>query len=147
MEPEKHVVPDDDELYDLTASELVDNFAIKFTTDSATVVSIENENNTANLLPDVYALEQNYPNPFNPETRIRYDIPEQGHVTLRIYKIDGQLVRTLQNTDQSPGRYERVWDGKNDFGNKVSSGVYFYRLRAGSFVQTKTYTLKVKVLS
>ncbi len=64
--------------YSVTASELTDNFAIKFTTDSATVVSVENEFNAENLLPQEYALYQNYPNPFNPETIIRYDIPEAG---------------------------------------------------------------------
>ncbi len=65
----------------------------------------------------------------------------QDYVTLKIYRIDGQLVRTMQDSHQSQGRYERTWDGKNDFGNKVSSGVYFYQLRAGSFVQTKKLIL------
>jgi hypothetical protein len=129
------------EMYDLTASELVDNFAIKFTTDSATVVSVEDEINPENILPDAYTLEQNYPNPFNPETRIRYSIPEPGHVTLKIYRIDGQLVRTLLDADQSPGRYERIWDGNNEFGNKVSSGVYFYRMQSNNFSQVKKMIL------
>ncbi|MEE9450123.1 MAG: T9SS type A sorting domain-containing protein, partial [Ignavibacteriaceae bacterium] len=99
------------------------------------------EINSENILPDAYALEQNYPNPFNPETRIRYAIPEPGHVTLRIFRIDGQLVRTLQDANQSPGRYERIWDGKNEFGNKVSSGVYFYQLYTSKFLQTKKLIL------
>ncbi len=130
-----------DELYDLTASELVDNFAIKFTTNGPTVVSVEDELNPENILPDEYALEQNYPNPFNPETRIRYAIPEQGHVSLKIYRINGQLVRILQDGSQSPGRYERIWDGNNEFGNKVSSGVYFYRLQSNSFTQVRKMIL------
>ena len=129
------------EMYNLTASELVDNFAIKFTTNGPTVVSVEGEINPENILPDEYSLEQNYPNPFNPETRIRYAIPEPGHVTLRIYRIDGQLVRTLQDANQSPGRYERIWDGNNEFGNKVSSGVYFYRLQSNSFTQVRKMIL------
>jgi hypothetical protein len=130
-----------DEQYSVTASELRDNFAIKFTTNGPTVVSVENEFDTEDLLPQEYALYQNYPNPFNPETIIRYDIPESGFVTLKIYRIDGQLVRTMQDSHQSQGRYEKTWDGKNDFGNKVSSGVYFYQLGAGSFVQTKKLIL------
>jgi len=129
------------ELYDVTATELVGNFAIKFTTNGPTVVSVEDEINSENILPDEYALEQNYPNPFNPETRIRYALPDQGHVTLKIYRIDGQLVRTLQDASQSPGRYERIWDGNNEFGNKVSSGVYFYRLQSNNFAQVRKMIL------
>jgi len=129
------------EQYDVTASELVGNFAIKFTTNGPTIVSVEEEINSEHILPDEYALEQNYPNPFNPETRIRYAIPEQGHVSLMIYRINGQLVRTLQDADQSPGRYERIWDGNNEFGNKVSSGVYFYRLQSNSFTQVRKMIL------
>ncbi len=121
--------------------ELVDNFAIKFTTNGLTVVSVEDEINSENILPEAYALEQNYPNPFNPETRIRYAIPEQGHVTLKIYRINGQLVRTLQDADQSPGRYERIWDGNNEFGNKEGSGVYFYRLQSNNFTQVRKMIL------
>jgi len=129
------------EMYALTASELVDNFAIKFTTNGPTVVSVEDEINSENILPDAYVLEQNYPNPFNPETKIRYAIPEQGHVTLRIYNIHGQLIRTLQDANQSPGRYEKIWDGNNDFGSKVSSGVYFYQLLSNSFTQVRKMIL------
>jgi hypothetical protein len=129
------------DIYNLTASELVDNFAIKFTTNGPTVVSVEDEINSDNILPDAYVLEQNYPNPFNPETKIRYAIPEPGHVTLKIYNIDGQLVRTLQDANQSPGRYERIWDGNNEFSNKVSSGVYLYRLQSNSFTQVRKMIL------
>ncbi len=130
-----------DDIYSVTANELTDNFAIKITTDSATVVSVGNENTSENILPTEYALYQNYPNPFNPETKIRYDLPESGYVALRIFRIDGQLVRTLQNSDQPQGRYELTWDGKNDFGYKAGSGVYFYQLLAGNFVQTKKLIL------
>jgi hypothetical protein len=130
-----------DEIYNLTASELVDNFAIKFTTNSPTVVSIEDENSVADLVPDKYAIEQNFPNPFNPETRIIYSIPEPGHVTLRIYRIDGQLVKTLKDANQSPGVYEVLWDGRDQSGHKVSSGVYFYRLHSKEFMQTRKMIL------
>jgi hypothetical protein len=129
------------EIYDATANEVINGFAIKFTTDSATVVSVGDENNTESILPDAYVLEQNYPNPFNPETRIKYAVPETGHVTLRIYNIHGQLVKTLQDANQSAGRYERIWDGNNEFNNKVSSGVYFYRLQSNDFMQVRKMVL------
>lgn len=129
------------ELYDVTATELVDNFAIKFTTDSSTVVSVGDEEQSEGQLPVEYALEQNYPNPFNPETRIRYSIPEQGYVTLKIYRIDGQLVKTLQDGYQSAGVYETVWDGKNISGSKVSSGVYFYKLESNNFSRVRKMIL------
>jgi hypothetical protein len=129
------------EMYNLTASELVDNFAIKFTTNAPTVVSVDDEISSDNILPDAYVLEQNYPNPFNPETRIRYAIPEPGHVTLKIYDVHGQLIRTLQDENQLPGRYERIWDGNNEYSNKVSSGVYFYRLQSNNFTQVRKMIL------
>jgi hypothetical protein len=129
------------ENYVVTASELLNNSAIKFTTNIPLIVSVEDEKETVSIQPTVYSLEQNYPNPFNPETIISYSLPEAGHVSLRIYRINGQLVKTLQDADQSPGMYERIWDGKNEFGNKVSSGVYFYRLQSNSFTQVKKMIL------
>jgi hypothetical protein len=129
------------ESYAITANELVDNFAIKFTTNSPLIVSVEDGNKQKTLQPTAYSLEQNYPNPFNPETIISYSLPEAGNVSLRIYRINGQLVKTLQDTDQLAGRYERIWDGRNESGNKVSSGVYFYRLQSNSFSQVKKMIL------
>ena len=81
-------------------------------------------------LPTVFALSQNYPNPFNPTTQIKYDLPEQATVVLNIYNVLGQEVATLANAEQSAGFYTVTWDGKNNFGNQVSSGVYFYRFEA-----------------
>jgi len=129
-----------DENYDATANELVSGLAIKFTTDSATVVSIKDDNETT-IVPSNYILEQNYPNPFNPETRISYSIPEPAYVKLSIYDINGTLVKTLQEASQPAGRYNAVWDGKNSSGNKVGSGVYFYRIQANSFAEVKKMIL------
>lgn len=87
-----------------------------------------------NALPKKLALAQNYPNPFNPSTTIRYDIPASLtglKVVLRVYNNLGQEVRTLVNAVQSPGSKSIAWDGKNDSGQAVSSGVYIYRLRVG----------------
>jgi hypothetical protein len=128
------------EIYDATANELVNGLAIKFTTETPLVVSVKDENEITSL-PTNYVLEQNYPNPFNPETRINYSIPEPGYVRLSIYDINGVLVTTLQDGNQSAGRYEAVWDGKNSSGNKVGSGVYFYRIQANSFAQARKMIL------
>jgi hypothetical protein len=88
------------------------------------------------------SLEQNYPNPFNPTTLIRYTIRERGHVSLRIYNSAGQVVRTLIDEVQSPyGVSPVLWDGRNDAGQSVASGVYFYKLVTKNFSETKKMAL------
>ncbi|MEW6685369.1 MAG: FlgD immunoglobulin-like domain containing protein [Candidatus Edwardsbacteria bacterium] len=82
-------------------------------------------------------LHQNYPNPFSTQTAIRYSLSAISHTTLKIYNIAGQLVKTLVNEPQEPGYYAVRWNGKNESGNSVASGVYFYRLSAGDFTATK----------
>jgi hypothetical protein len=104
------------------------------------VVSVKDDDEIFGI-PSDYILEQNYPNPFNPETRINYSIPEPAYVKLSIYDINGILVRTLYEGNQSAGRYQTVWDGENSSGMKVGSGVYFYRIQANSFVQTRKMIL------
>jgi hypothetical protein len=126
-----------DEQYDVTATQLQNDFALKFTTETPLIVSVKGEDANKNLVPDRYTLEQNYPNPFNPTTHIRYTLPEAGHISLKIYRVDGQLIKVLCDDYQSAGRYEKIWDGSNDHGIKVSSGVYFYRLSSGKFTQVK----------
>jgi hypothetical protein len=92
------------------------------------VVSIEDKP----IAPERFLLSQNYPNPFNPSTTIRYRIPETGLVTLKVYDILGREVATLVNEEKPVGNYEVEFDGSN-----LSSGVYFYQLKAGSFIQTR----------
>ena len=88
--------------------------------------------------PRTYSLAQNYPNPFNPTTTIEYSIVRRGPVSLRVYNVAGQLVRTLVDEVQSPEQVAPVrWDGRNDAGYPVSSGVYFYRLTTPGFTQTR----------
>jgi hypothetical protein len=82
--------------------------------------------------PIRYALSQNYPNPFNPATRIRFSLPHAGLVTLKVYSVLGEEVAALIEEPHEAGTYEVTWDAKG-----LSSGVYFYRLRAGDFVQTR----------
>ena len=85
------------------------------------------------LLPVVFALHQNYPNPFNPSTKIRFDIPDQSFVRLAVYDILGRQVRLLVERDHDPGFYEVLWDGRDEYGREMSSGVYFYQIHAGAF--------------
>ena len=85
--------------------------------------------------PLVFVLEQNYPNPFNPSTLINYQIPQNADVNLEIYNALGQKVKSLVNEIQEPGNYEVVWNGKNDSGNTLPSGVYLYRITAGSYIK------------
>ncbi len=86
-------------------------------------------------------LDENYPNPFNPATNIRYSLSEGQHTTLAIYNSLGQKVRTLVNAPRPAGVHVVRWDGRNDNGQAVSSGVYFYRMTSGSFVRTRQMTL------
>jgi len=83
--------------------------------------------------PTTFALYEAVPNPFNPTTTIRFDVGEPAHVTLRVYDVSGQLVRTLIDRDMSQTRQTVVWDGANNRSEIVSSGVYLYRLNAGHF--------------
>ena len=92
-------------------------------------------------LPRTTMLHQNHPNPFNPSTIIRYELAHFGRVRLHVYDVSGALVTVLENRDRQPGRYEIGWNGDNDRGEQVSSGVYFYRLRVGSKTLTKKMVL------
>jgi flagellar hook assembly protein FlgD len=84
-----------------------------------------------------FELSQNYPNPFNPTTNIKYQLPQAVQVSLTIYNMLGQEVRKLVNTQQPAGYHTVVWDGRDNSGRLVPSGVYHYRLQAGSFTMTK----------
>ena len=92
-------------------------------------------------LPEAFALHNNYPNPFNPVTNISFDIPEVAEVTLEIYNVMGQKVRTLAQGQHEPGRYKIQWNATNDYGQALSSGMYIYRIQAGDFVSVKKLVL------
>lgn len=81
-------------------------------------------------IPAEFSLSQNYPNPFNPTTTIHFDLPRKGQVVLEVYNILGQKVTTLVNDEREAARYDIVWNGTTDFGVRVASGVYFYRVVA-----------------
>ena len=93
------------------------------------------------IVPRSHHLAQNYPNPFNPETRIDYQLAEDGFVELAVYNVLGQRVRTLEAGDHVAGTYSLLWDGRDDVGLDVASGVYFYRLETGNFTSTKRMIL------
>ena len=98
-------------------------------------------------LPTQYALMQNYPNPFNPTTQICYDLPVTSHVVLKVYNILGQEVKTLKQGEEEAGRYTVQWNGTNNTGALVGSGVYLYRIEAkSSSGPTFMQTMKVVLL-
>jgi len=97
--------------------------------------------------PVAFELNQNYPNPFNPSTTIKFTLPSPRDggaalpTNLKIYNVLGEVVRTLVDEPMAPGVHHEVWDGTDDQGSRVASGIYFYRLRSGDFVQTKKMVL------
>jgi hypothetical protein len=93
------------------------------------------------VLPNQYSLAQNYPNPFNPETYIDFALPRSSHVTLTVYNMLGQQVRTLVDEQLSAGPKTATWDGTDDRGRPVSSGIYFYRIQATDFQETRKMVL------
>ena len=91
--------------------------------------------------PDAFNLTQNYPNPFNPVTTIEYSVPTRTDITIEIFIVLGQKVRTLVDESKSAGEYRIEWSGSDDAGRPVSTGVYLYRFSAGDVVQTKKMLL------
>jgi MAM domain-containing protein meprin/A5/mu/flagellar hook capping protein FlgD len=109
----------------------IDDFV--FDTADALVNGIDDLNNA---LPTVFALKQNYPNPFNPTTTIKYQLPKKADIKIVIYNMLGQVVRTIVNKSVDAGYHEVVWDGLNETGSRVATGVYFYRMKSEKFVKT-----------
>jgi hypothetical protein len=95
-------------------------------------ITVEFRNTAAPAIPKAYALTQNYPNPFNPSTEISFDLPQASHVNLTIYNVLGQKVQTLVDEQREAGSYTVTWDA-----SPYSSGVYFYRISADNFSNTK----------
>jgi hypothetical protein len=105
------------------------------------VACAQTDSDEFNKLISTYKLNQNYPNPFNPGTRIVFDLKEPSSASLKVYDVNGRLVRTLIAEKKESGRHEIAWDGKDESSREVASGVYFYRLNAGSFSETKKMVL------
>jgi len=117
------------------------------------LVVVEDDNVTANIvmsnvsdtdnttLPTITALKSNYPNPFNPTTTISFDIASDAHVSIDIYNIKGQKVKTLANGDYKVGRHNVVWNGDDATGRSVGSGIYFYRMTTDGYTATQKMLL------
>ena len=102
-------------------------------------ISIAKKNFTA--MPKKITLNQNYPNPFNPQTTINFELPTKSYIKLQIYDIYGKLIKTLVNSQKTEGYYSVIWDGRNEKGNFVESGVYLYQLKNSENTKTKAMTL------
>ncbi|KAF0139460.1 MAG: FG-GAP repeat protein [Stygiobacter sp.] len=124
--------------YWLTTSETASGLYIirAYVTNDLTDVEEEIE-----ILPSSFTLSQNYPNPFNPSTVISYQLPKQSRVQIKIYDAIGNEIRSLIDEEKSAGKYNILWDSRNNYGTRVSSGVYFYKITADGFAQTKKMVL------
>ncbi|MCI0693191.1 T9SS type A sorting domain-containing protein [candidate division KSB1 bacterium] len=111
---------------------------------AATAKADQNEIETAEEnagIPENFALFQNYPNPFNPETEIRFQLPQASHVVLKIFNTLGEEIRTLADEQREAGYHRVRWNGKDENGNAVASGVYLYQLRTGSYSEVRKMSL------
>ena len=113
----------------------------------AKIVSGDTSNSHVQLpptTPKTFGLSQNYPNPFNPVAVIEFTIGNDhpgSHITLKIYNIAGQLVKTLVDQEKTPGTYTVTWDGRNNANEEVASGVYFYELKSNNLRESKRMVL------
>ena len=102
------------------------------------ITTLANEDGSSTIN---YSIHQNYPNPFNPITKLHYSIPEKSLVSIAIYDILGNQVKTLVNQNQDVGSRSVIWDATNDYGKPVSAGIYLYQIQAGEYMQTKKMVL------
>jgi hypothetical protein len=113
---------------DVKTGWIVGGYGTVLKTTNGGVTSVESSE-TERIEPRSHLLGQNYPNPFNPSTTISYDVPRTGMITIRIFDLLGRLVKTLLNDEKSPGTYSIAWNGLDDRGSHLSSGMYFYELK------------------
>ena len=110
--------------------------SISYTSDATLAV-----NEKSDILPKEFALHDNYPNPFNPTTTIRFDLPKATDVSILIFNVLGQKIKTIDMSQINPGYHSIVWNATNDYGSQVGAGMYFYQLRTDDFVKTKKMIL------
>jgi len=115
---------------------IINNALYSFGIDYSLLVGIKELEDNVSQIPNEFALYQNYPNPFNPTTNIKYQIAKQGHVTLKVFDIIGNEITTLIDSEHSPGLYEIKFDA-----NKLTSGIYFYKISHEDFLITKKMLL------
>ena len=98
-------------------------------------------NNITNIFPENFIVYPNFPNPFNPTTQIKYDLPKDAPVTIKIYDVVGRNIRTLFNSSQPAGQHSLHWNSRNEMGKEVAAGMYIYSIQAGEFRATKKMLL------
>jgi hypothetical protein len=144
------ISPGDIPLFRLEGEKDFDSMEISVCDTEGNLMGIKKIYQERSNLPSGYTLSQNYPNPFNPVTSILYTVATSHgeavdnsaqHVTLKVYNVLGQLVKILVDEDKHPGSYQVVWDGKDQNGEEVSSGIYFYKLKAKDYTETKKMVL------
>jgi len=113
---------------------------VKLPTPEPDIINDVNRSDEDFVVKD-FLLEQNYPNPFNPSTEIKFHISKEGFVSLKIYDLLGREIKTLVNEELNNGVYSVQWNGDNNSGEKVSSGIYFYRIEAGSYINSRKMLL------
>jgi hypothetical protein len=124
--------------YPITASPLQNGLAVKFTTTPPDSF-VENNDQLQAILP--FGMMQNYPNPFNPETKISFNVNRKADISLEIYNLKGQKIRTLLDVSLAKGQHQIIWDGKDDKGLNAGSGVYIYKMKSGSHSEIKKMIL------
>ncbi len=122
-----------------SAEKMIENIHLQLI---AKNITEDQEADFKNIIPDQFSLSQNYPNPFNPETHFSIDLPEQSHVSIKIYDILGSEVTILSNQIMEAGYYKLMWNGKNDKGDSMPSGIYFYTFDTGHIHITKKMILQ-----
>ena len=131
---------DGDDYNDIAIANYDENsVAVLMNTGSGGTTDVKND--APGSLPDRFQLNQNHPNPFNPVTTIDYNLPRRSNVRIDIFNLLGQRIRTVVNREEPAGSYSVTWDGKDSAGKAVATGIYFYRLKAEDFVETKKMLL------
>ena len=110
------------------------------------IVGVEEQFGDSDAFPQVYSLSQNYPNPMGNVTQIEYALPTASRVSMRIYNVSGQLVKTLVDELQEPGQYSISWSGRDEKGQRVAPGIYFYKFEAHTGLGTEDYKNTKKMI-
>ena len=113
----------------------------RFMDSSGNIFASGTENINLDLLPEKFLVHDNYPNPFNPITTIQYELPNYSNVKVTLFDITGRTIKEIKFGEMAPGRHAYVWDGTNDVGNLVSTGIYFFQINAGSNTAIKKMLL------
>ena len=138
---EETYYPNTTEMSQATVLSVSESGEMDYTTADITLMTSEItsvDNEISATAPGEFTLSQNYPNPFNPTTVIEYQIPEAANVSLQVYNVQGQLVKTLTDHHQAAGAHKVVWDGTDMSGRVVPAGVYLYQITANDFTAIRS---------